>query len=138
MAKFVLKNCKTVVNGVDLSAWATSVEISLSKDDVETTNFGGNGREVIAGLRNEKFTITFAQDFAAAAIDQTLWPLYNNETEFVVAVNPTNGVNSTTNPQYSASCVLLEYQPLSGKVGDLSDTSVTFPVQRNTMARATS
>jgi hypothetical protein len=43
-----------------------------------------------------------------------------------------------TNPLYSATCVLFEYMPLSGKVGELSDTKVTFPTQRSGISRATS
>ncbi|MEU8683140.1 MULTISPECIES: hypothetical protein [Streptomyces] len=138
MAKFVLKNCRVEVNAIDFSDHTSSVEISLSKDDVETTSFSGSGRERVAGLKNEKFTINFQQDFAASNVDATLWPLYNNETEFSVKVRPTSSAISATNPEYVASCILLEYQPLAGKVGDLSDTSVTFPVQRGTLARNTS
>jgi hypothetical protein len=137
MAKFVMKNCSVVVNGVDFTDHVSSVEVSLSKDDVETTSFSGSGRERVAGLRNEKFTVNFQQDFDAGEVDATLWPLYNNETEFTVAIKPTASATSSTNPQYSATCVLLEYQPLAGKVGDLSETSVTFPVQRGTLARNT-
>ena len=138
MAKFVMKNCRVEVNSIDFTDHASSVEVSLSKDDVETTSFSGSGRERVAGLRNEKFTVNFQQDFAAANVDATLWPLYNNETEFVVKVRPTASAISTTNPEYTATVVLLEYQPLAGKVGDLSETSVTFPVQRGTLARNTS
>lgn len=138
MAKFVLRNCRVEVNAVDFSAWVSSVEVSLSKDDVETSNFGGNGRERVAGLRNEKFTVNFQQDFSTSAVDSVLWPLYNAETEFTVKIRPTSGAKAVDNPEYLATCILLEYQPLSGKIGDLSDTSVTFPVQRNTLTRATS
>lgn len=138
MAKFVLKNCRVEVNAIDFTDHTSSVEVSLSKDDVETTSFSGSGRERVAGLRNEKFTVNFQQDFSAASVDATLWPLYQNETEFTVKVRPTASAISATNPEYVASCILLEYQPLAGKVGDLSDTSVTFPVQRGTLARNTS
>lgn len=136
MAKFVMKNCRVEVNAVDFTDHVSSVEVSLSKDDVETTSFSGSGRERVAGLRNEKFTVNFQQDFAAASVDATLWPLYNGETEFTVKIRPTASAIGPTNPEYTATCVLLEYQPLTGKAGDLSETSVTFPVQRGTLARA--
>lgn len=137
MAKFVLKQARIEVNGVDFSDHVSSVEVTLSKDDVDTTNFSGGGREKVAGLKQEKFTVNFQQDFAAASVDQTLWPLYNNETEFTVKVRPTQSAISTTNPEYSSTCILLEYLPISGKPGDLSDTSVSFTCQRSGIARAT-
>ncbi|MFJ9413042.1 hypothetical protein ACIRPT_02610 [Streptomyces sp. NPDC101227] len=138
MAKFVLKNCRVEVNGIDFSDHVSSATVHLEKDDVDTTSFSGSGREVVAGLKKEKITISFQQDFAAASVDATLWPLYNNETEFTVKVRPTSSAISATNPEYSATCVLLSYEPLAGKVGDLSDTSVDFNCQRVGIARATS
>lgn len=138
MGKFVLRDCQVVVNGVNFSDHISSVEVSLKKNAVDTTNFSGGGKEVVAGLKDDEFTVTFQQDFAAAEVDATLYPLYNNETEFTVAVRPHTAAISLTNPEYSATCVLLEYQPVSGKVGELSDTKVKFPCQRAGIARATS
>lgn len=135
MAKFILKDCFIMINAVDFSDHCSSVEISLSKDDVETTSFDGSGRERKAGLRNEKITVNLQQDFAALEVDATLWPLYNGETEFPIRIRPTQGAIAADNPEYQATCVLLEYQPLAGKVGDLSETSVTLPVQRGTLVR---
>lgn len=138
MAKLVLKNCDIVVNGVDFSDHCNNVEIQLKKNSIDTTNFSGGGKELIAGLKEDAFVIDFQQDFAAAEVDATLWPLYNNENEFVVTVKPTSAAVSATNPAYTATCILLEYMPLSGKVGDLSTTKVTFPTQRTGVTRATS
>jgi hypothetical protein len=138
MAKLVLRDCYVVVNGVNFSDHCSSVEVNLSKDEVETTNFSGSGRERVAGLKDDNFVLNFQQDFAAAQVDATLYPLWNNETEFTVEVRPTSSAASTTNPKYTATCILLEYQPLSGKVGDLSETEVTFPAQRTGITRATS
>lgn len=138
MAKLVLRDCYIVVNGVNFSDHCSSVEVNLSKDEVETTNFSGSGRERVAGLKDDNFVINFQQDFAAAQVDATLYPLYNNETEFVVEVRPTSSAASVTNPKYTATVILLEYQPVSGKVGDLSETEVTFPAQRTGITRATS
>src|SRR6266511_1655817 len=135
MGKFVMKTARVEINGVDFSDHCKSVEVSLSKDDVDTTSFSGGGREVVPGLKKEKFTVGLQQDFDASQVDATLWPLYNGETEFVVKVRATSSTISSTNPEYTATVRLLEYQPLSGKPGELSDTSVTFHVQRGTLAR---
>lgn len=138
MAKLVLRDCYIAVNGVPFSDHVSSVTVNLSKDEVETTNFSGSGRERVAGLKDDSFEVNFQQDYAAANVDATLYPLYNNETEFTVEVRPTAAAASVSNPKYTATCVLLEYQPISGDVGSLSETSVKFPAQRTGIARATS
>lgn len=138
MAKLVLKNCSIVVNGVDFSDHVSSVEVSLSKDEIDTTNFSGSGRERAAGLRDDSFKVNFQQDYAAGEVDDTLFPLWDDETEFTVVVKPTSSAVSSNNPSYTATCILLEYQPLSGDVGSLSETEVSFPAQRTGITRATS
>lgn len=138
MSKLILKDCEITVNGVNFSDHISSVEVNLSKDDIDTTNFSGGGRERAHGLKDDSFELNFQQDFDANEVDATLYPLYDNETEFTVVVKPKSGATSATNPSYSGTCILLEYQPLSGDVGELSETSVTFPAQRAGITRAES
>lgn len=138
MAKLVLRDCYIEVDGTDFSDHVSSVAISLKKAGVDTTNFSGGGKEQVAGLKDDTIEVTFQQDFDATSVDSVLYPLWDNETEFTVKVRPTAAATSATNPEYSATCILLEYQPLSGKVGDLSETKVTFPTQRAGVTRSTS
>lgn len=133
----MLRNCNIVVNGYDASDHVSSCEINMSKDEVETTNFSGSGRERVHGLQDNSFTVTFQQDFAAGEVDAVLFPLWDNESEFTVQIRPTSAAVGADNPQYTGTCILLEYQPLSGDVGDLSESEVTFNVQRGTFSRAT-
>lgn len=136
MAKFVLTNCMIYVNAVDFTDHVSSVEINVSKDEIDTTSFDGSGRERKAGLQDNSFVLNFQQDFATGEVDATLYPLWSGETEFVVAVKPNAAAAvSASNPEYYGTCILLEYAPLNGGVGELSETSVTFPVQRGTFTR---
>lgn len=137
MAKLVLRDCFIEVDGVNFSSHVSSVTINLSKDEIDTTNFGGDGRERAHGLKDDSFELTFQQDYDANSVDDTLYPLWDGEEEFVVKVRPRAGVVGANNPEYSATCILLEYTPLAGDVGDLSTTDVTFPAQRQGIARAT-
>jgi UTP:GlnB (protein PII) uridylyltransferase len=138
MARLILKNCVVEINGADISDHCTSAEIDLSKDDIDITNFGGNGREHAAGLQDNSFVLNLQQDFDAASVDSIFWPLWDTEAEFEVTVRPTADAVGADNPEYSATCLLLEYKPLSGDVGSLSETSITCVVQRDSFARATS
>ena len=135
MAKLVLRNCKILVAGVDFSDHINSVEVQLKKASVDTTNFSGGGKEQVAGLKDDEFTVNFQQNFDTGAVDAVLYPLYDTEVEFEVEVWPTAGATSANNPKYVGTCILLEYSPLNGKVGDLSETKVKFPSQRSGIAR---
>jgi hypothetical protein len=138
MAKVILTDCYIVVNGTNFSDHVSQVSVNLSKDDVETTSFSGGGRERMQGLKDDGFEITFQQDFAAASVDAVLYPLYDLGTEFEIEVRPTSSAVSATNPSYTGTCILMEYSPLDGKVGDLSETKVKIPTQRSGIERATS
>lgn len=138
MPRLVLKNCYVEINGTDISDHCTSAEMDLSKDDIDITNFGGGGREHAAGLQDNSFVLNLQQDFDAASVDSIMYPLWKNEDEFDVVIRPTSAIVGTANPEYSATCILLEYKPLSGDVGSLSEVPITCIVQRDTFDRATS
>lgn len=138
MGKLVLKDCSIVIASVDFSNHTSSVEIALKKASIDSTNFSGGGKEAVAGLREDLFTIDLQQDFDPAEVDATLYPLYANETEFTIVVKPHQSAVSTSNPSYTATCILLEYSPLAGKVGELSNTKIKFQTQRSGIVRATS
>lgn len=125
MGVVILTNAKVTVNSVDLSDHTDSVEIAVSQNDVDITAMGATATQHAVGLRSDTITVTFLQDFVAASVNATLWPLLSS-TGFSVAVVPTNTTVSTTNPSFTATCLLMDYMPLSGKVGDRSDTQVKF------------
>lgn len=126
MAKFVLKNAVVTVNSVDLSNHISSVTIETSFDDVDVTAFGGTYKEIIQGMGDATITLAFWQDFQAASVDATLWPLSQSGATFPVTVKPTNAGVSATNPRYDMTGVLLSYNPIDGAVGDASTTDVTI------------
>lgn len=136
--KIILKDCYIVVNGTNLSDHVSAVSVNLSKDDVETTSFSGGGRERMQGLKDDSFELTLQQDFDPASVDAVFYPLYDTGDEFEVEVRPTSSIVSATNPSYTGDCILMEYSPLDGKVGDLSETKVKIPTQRTGITRATS
>ncbi len=125
MAKYVVTDATVTVNSVDLSDHVDSVEIQTNIDDVDITCMGASAHQHAPGLRADQITVNFLQDFASAKVNATLWPLLGN-TGFTVVVKPTSSSVSTTNPSFTATCCLFTYSPISGKVGDRSETSVQF------------
>lgn len=134
MASFAFTNAFVSVNAVDLSTFAKSVTLNVEAEDLEDTAFGDTYRSRIGGLKDWSVDIEFNQDFAASAVDVTLFALLG--TVVTVIVKPVNAANSVTNPQYSGSVLVTEYTPLDGSVGDLATTSVTWP-GASALARAT-
>ena len=126
MGKLILRDASITVDGVDLSDHASSVEISSSKDLVEVTSFGDTYKTNLVGLGDGSISVTFFQDYDAASVDATLWPIHDAEEEVEIVVKPTSAAVSATNPSYTMTGVLPEFSPLSGSVGEASTTDVTF------------
>lgn len=126
MAKFVLKTPVVTINAVDLSDHVRSATIEVQRDEVDVTAFGASNKEILAGLGDVTITLECYQDFAAGELDATLWPLSSTDTPFTVAVKPTNGAISATNPEFQLSCLNFSYAPINGAVGEASMTTVTF------------
>jgi hypothetical protein len=134
MAKFVTTDYKVSINGTDFSTSLASVELAIESDDVETTAFGSTFRTRVGGLKAANLSLEFHQDFGAASVDATLFPLLN--TIATVVMLPTSGAASSTNPSYTATCLVNQYSPLASSVGDLATLSVSWPTS-GTVTRAT-
>jgi len=128
MARDVLTDVSVIINSVDLSDHVASVELSQSFDDIETTAFGDGGRTRVGGLEDSSVTLSFHQDYAATSVDATINPLVGGTASVLLVPKGTAGTVSATNPAYSFTCLITEWQPLSGAVGDLNTADVTWPV----------
>jgi len=128
MARIVLTDAKVTINGVNLSTYISSVGLSTSDDVLDTTGFGAGGARIrVAGLADNSVTLEFFQDFASSAVEATIYPLLGTTT--TVVVTPTSATGGTaTNPSYTFSALVSEWQPLSGAVGELATASVTWPI----------
>jgi predicted secreted protein len=134
MPKFAATDFNVLINGTNFSTNLNSVELTLSADDLETTAFGGEWRTRIAGLKSGSITLNFMQDFGAASVDATLYPLFGSNA--TVVIKPTSATVSSTNPAYSAVSLVTAYSPYSSSVGDIATLSVTWPTS-GTVTRAT-
>jgi hypothetical protein len=106
MAKFAATDYSISINGTNFSTNLNSAELSYRKQmTLETTAFGGEWRTRIGGLKSGSVTLAFMQDFGAASVDATLYPLLN--TAATVVIKPTSGTVGATNPTYSHSLHLV-------------------------------
>jgi len=134
MAKFAATDYAITVNGTAFSTFLNSVELAIETDELETTAFGGEWRTRIAGLKSGSLTLNFMQDFGAGAVDATLWPLLGSNA--TVVIKPTSSATGSTNPAYTAVCLVSQYSPFASSVGDIATLSVTWQTT-GTVTRAT-
>jgi len=131
MARLVLTDASVVVNGINLSEFITSVALSTSEDVVETTGMSSVGaRSRVAGLADNSLTLEFNQDFATSAPEITINAIGSSlvGTNTTVVIKPTSAAVGASNPSYTFSCVVAEWQPLSAAVGELATVSATWPI----------
>ena len=127
MPRIVLTNAKITINAVNLSDHIASVTLSTSSDVVDTTGFSSTAaRSRVAGLADNSVTLEFHQDFATSNVEATVYPLIGTTT--TVVVTPVDTTVSGTNPSYTFTALVAEWQPLSGAVGELATASVTWPI----------
>jgi hypothetical protein len=133
------KDALITVNGVNLSSFANNVTLPIEFDELTTTTFGDDAQDRIKGLQDSSITIDLFQSFASSEVDATLWAAFSSDDPVTIAVRPTSGSISATNPEYSASYLVSKYQPFGNKVGEAATTSNTWPLAGGVkVARATS
>lgn len=124
----------TITSTTDISAMTQAVTLSLTSDELDTTNFASAGwRGKISGLAAGTIQFTFLQDFAASQIDAlfgfggTFGFGPNQTTPYYLDLKATSSARSATNPSYVCAWINTGYTMLSGSVGDLATISVQFP-----------
>ena len=135
MAKFVATDYRITINGTDFSSSLAAVTLDISAAEQEVTAFGDTFVQRISGLKDASISLDFHQDFGAASVDATLWPLLGSNATVVIA--PTSGATAATNPAYSGVFLVTEYQPYASSVGDLATLSVSWPLADGTITRGT-
>lgn len=135
MASFAFIDGRLEVNSVNLSAFCRAITLNTSADELDDTAMGDTYRSRIGGLKDWSLQVEFNSDFAASAVDVTLWSLLGTTT--TVKVRPTTSAIGATNPEYSGSVLVSQVNPFGNSVGDLATVSVQWP-GAGTLSRATS
>jgi hypothetical protein len=126
VAKFAATDFDITIGGTDFSDSLAALTLDVSRESLEITAFGDSARRYIGGLQDSSVTLSFHQDFAAGAVDSTIWG--NLGGTVAIVVKPTSGAVSATNPSYSFNALVVQSTPFSSNVGDLATMDVTWPV----------
>jgi hypothetical protein len=139
VAIYNLRDASVVFNSVTLSDHVRSVEINMSADDLDATAMGATSHTHVPGLRDDRIVIRYFQDHASGSVDATHAPLLGNSAGAVLVVKPTSAAVGVSNPSYTVTAIILDYQALGGEVGNLSMIEVSYvPAPNSSIVRATS
>jgi hypothetical protein len=114
---------------VDLSEYVTSITLTQTFDEVETTAMGSTAHTFAKGLEASTLQVDFLNDWAAAKVQATLQAAYG--TSVTALVVPVRGAVTTTisatNPLYTVSILINNLTPVgTGGPEDYARSSMTF------------
>lgn len=110
----------------DLTDNCSKCEISLTKEALETTAFGGaSARVFAAGLENNEVTLTLFNSYGAGEIEAILYSAWGTTSTLVIS--PSGTTESASNPEYTiTNCYLEKITPINSAVGELSVVEAVF------------
>ena len=128
MAIYLDNNVGLKIATVDLSEYVTSITLTQTFDEVETTSMGSFSHVYSKGLESSTLAVDFLNDWAAAKVQATLQAAYG--TSVTAIVIPVKGTAvSAANPTYTMSILVNNLTPV-GTSGpeDYARSSMTFTV----------
>lgn len=109
----------------DLSDNCSKCEVSLTKEALESTAFGGTARVYVSGLENNEVTLTLFNSYGAGEIEAILYSAWGVPCTLVIS--PSGTSESATNPEYTIANTFLEkITPINSTVGELSVVEAVF------------
>jgi hypothetical protein len=138
MAIYLDNNVGLKIATVDLSDYITSITLTQTFDEVETTVMGAQAHQFSKGLESSTLAVDFLNDWAAAKVQATLQAAYGTSvTALIVPVKGSPTVVSATNPLYTVSILINNLTPVgTGGPADYATSSMTFTCT-STVAYAT-
>lgn len=127
MAIFMNNNVVVILGGTTISDHVSSVTLNREVDAVEITAMSDTDHVFLKGLNANSVSLEFFNDFAAASVNSIIDDAMG--TYLNLKLIPVSGTVSSTNPSYTMSCFIQQWQPISGTPQDVATASVTWPVK---------
>jgi hypothetical protein len=129
MAIYLDNNVGLKIATVDLSEYVTSITLTQTFDEVETTSMGASAHQFSKGLESSTLQVDFLNDWAASKVQATLQAAYGTSvTALIVPVRAASAtVISASNPLYTVSILVNNLTPVgTGGPEDYARSSMTF------------
>lgn len=107
-------------NAQALSSHVREIHLTIRKTKVpDHDTMGSSGEKYVVVLQAYDLMIVFRQDFAGSAVEQTLAADALAGTARAFEVRPDAGAVSATNPKYTGTAFIEEYEPINGAFGEV-------------------
>lgn len=141
MGTQIFKKAFLSIGGTELSTKAIdAVTLSFETEVQDDTHMGDDTRKNSAGLKNWSVGVELTADFGVGGAEDAIWSLFDAGAPVAIVLRPSTDAVGASNPQYSATGIITNYQPFGGSVGEQAKGSfqlVPGGASAN-MARATS
>lgn len=127
MAIFMNNNVVVILGGTTISDHVSSVTLNREVDAVEITSMSDTDHVFLKGLNANAVSLEFFNDFAASSVNSLIDDAMG--TYLNLKLIPVSGTVTSTNPSYTMSCFIQQWQPISGTPQDVATASVTWPVK---------
>lgn len=114
---------------IDLSEYVSSITLTQTFDEVETTTMGATSHTFSKGLEASTLTVDFLNDWAASKVQATLQAAYGTSvTALIVPVRAASSTTiSATNPLFTVSILVNNLTPVgTGGPEDFARSSMSF------------
>ncbi len=126
----ILKDISITLGGTDLSSSLRGLVQGEGATMQPASAHGDNWEWFEEGLRTGRVTAQFWQDFTSGGVDDTISAL--PATTFTVVIKPTSAATSSTNPSFTATMAVEDYERFTGEIGDRGVCSLTLALAADT------
>lgn len=127
MAHMVFTDGTFIWNAVNLSAHVREIHLITKLSMVDDSNVMGTVAEKkIPLLESYDLSVVFSQDFAGSQVDVTLAVDKQARTARAWEVRPLSSAVGATNPKWTGTGYISDYDALSGAFGEVLGTRITI------------
>jgi hypothetical protein len=132
MAIFMGNKVAVIAGATTISTFVSSVSLSREVDAVEITAMTDTVQNIIGGIERPSVTLEVFNDFAASSVNSIFEDALG--TKLALQLIPVSGTVTATNPRYSMSVLVSQWQPINGSIDAPATASITLPVTALTKA----
>lgn len=132
MAIFMGNNVSVKAGATTITTFVSSVSLSREVDAVEITAMTNTVQNLIGGIERPTVSLELYNDFASSSVNGIFEDALG--TKLALELIPVSGTVSATNPRYSMSVLVSQWQPINGTLDGPATASITLPVTALTKA----
>ena len=132
MAIFMGNKVAVVAGTTTITTFVSAVSLSREIDAVEITAMTDSVQNLIGGIERPSVTLEVFNDFAASSVNSIFEDALGSK--LAIQLIPVSGTVKATNPRYSLSVLVAQWQPINGTIDSPMTASITLPVTALTKA----